>query len=163
IAAANGMNVATTPTATVVVDLGGQTIQDTTVNVPPQVTLTFVNGTFVGGSPALVVTSGSVFISNSLFVNATDAPTILVTGASLTGTDGLGAAVRRVTQSVPNGVYSFTGLRPSNSAGYTITATQPTGLLEGIDAVGKVNGVGSGNSAVQDVFSGVNLSAAGAA
>src|SRR5262249_38834170 len=45
---------------------------------------TFVNGTFIGGSPAFIVTSGAVFVSDSLFVNATNAPTILVTGGSLT-------------------------------------------------------------------------------
>ncbi len=40
-------------------------------------------GTFIGGSPALIVESGIVFISNSTFTNATDSPTILVTGGSL--------------------------------------------------------------------------------
>jgi uncharacterized delta-60 repeat protein len=83
IAAANALNAATTPASTVVVDLGGQTIQDTTVNVPPQVTLQFVDGTFIGGSPALVVSSGVVVVKNSVFLNATDAPTVLVTGGSL--------------------------------------------------------------------------------
>jgi ELWxxDGT repeat protein len=73
----------TTPTSTLVVDLAGQTIQDTIVNVPPQVTIQFVNGTFIGGSPALVVSSGVVIVKNSVFLNATDAPTILITGGSL--------------------------------------------------------------------------------
>ncbi len=84
IAAANALDPATTPASTLVVDLGGQTIQDTTVNVPPQVTVQFVNGTFIGGSPALIVSSGVVIVKNSTFQNATDAPTILVTGGSLT-------------------------------------------------------------------------------
>jgi Tol biopolymer transport system component len=84
IAAANGLDRSTTPASTLVVDLGGQTIQDTTVNVPPQVTVQFTNGTFVGGSPALVVSSGVVIVRNSLFLNGTDAPTILVTGGHLT-------------------------------------------------------------------------------
>jgi uncharacterized delta-60 repeat protein len=83
IAAANALDPATTPTSTLVVDLGGQTIQDTILNVPPQVTIQFVNGTFIGGSPALVVSSGVVIVKNSVFLNATDAPTILVTGGSL--------------------------------------------------------------------------------
>jgi ELWxxDGT repeat protein len=83
IAAANALNSATTPTSTLVVDLGGQTIQDTTVGVPPQVTIQFVNGTFIGGSPALTVSSGMVIVKNSVLLNATDAPTILVTGGSL--------------------------------------------------------------------------------
>ena len=84
IAAANDLDPATTPACTLVVDLGGQTIQDTTVNIPPQVTVQFTDGTFIGGSPALVVSSGSVVIRNSLFLNTTAAPTILVTGGQLT-------------------------------------------------------------------------------
>jgi ELWxxDGT repeat protein len=83
IAAANALDPATTPTSTLVVDLAGQTIQDTILNVPPQVTIQFVNGTFIGGSPALTVSSGVVIVKNSVFLNATDAPTILVTGGSL--------------------------------------------------------------------------------
>jgi ELWxxDGT repeat protein/VCBS repeat-containing protein len=84
ISAANALNPATTPASTLVVDLGGQTIQDTIVNVPPQVTMQFVNGTFIGGSPALTVSSGVVIVKNSVFLNSTDAPTILVKGGSLT-------------------------------------------------------------------------------
>jgi VCBS repeat-containing protein len=84
IAAADALDPATTPTSTLVVDLGGQTIQDTIVSVPSQVTIQFINGTFIGGSPALIVNSGTVIVKNSTFLNATDAPTILVTGGSLT-------------------------------------------------------------------------------
>jgi ELWxxDGT repeat protein/VCBS repeat-containing protein len=83
IAAANALDPATTPTSTLVVDLSNQTIQDTIVNVPPQVTVQFVNGTFIGGSPALVVSSGVVIVRNSVFLNSTDAPAILVTGGRL--------------------------------------------------------------------------------
>jgi hypothetical protein len=67
-----------------VVDLAGQTIQDTIAAVPPQVTVTFTNGTFIGGSPALIVQSGQIVVQDSTFTNATDAPTILVSGGSLT-------------------------------------------------------------------------------
>lgn len=81
--AANGLNPASTPTATLIVDLSGQTVQDTIVNVPSQVTVTIINGTFIGGSPALVVGSGTVIVRDSLFTNATNAPTILVTGGKL--------------------------------------------------------------------------------
>jgi hypothetical protein len=84
IAAANGLNPATTPVSNLVVDLGGQTIQDTIAAVPPQLTVTFTNGTFIGGSPALIVQSGQIVVQNSTFSNATDAPTILVTGGSMT-------------------------------------------------------------------------------
>jgi hypothetical protein len=83
LAAAKALDPATTPSSTIVLDLGGQTIQDTVMNIPPQVTLTIVNGTFIGGSPALVVQSGQVIVLTSTFSNATDAPTILVSGGSL--------------------------------------------------------------------------------
>jgi hypothetical protein len=83
-AAANALDPVTTPASTIVLDLGGQTITATVVNVPPQVTLTIVHGTFHGGSPALVVSSGQVIVNDSTFDNATDAPTIQVTGGSLT-------------------------------------------------------------------------------
>jgi uncharacterized delta-60 repeat protein len=82
--AVSSLDPATTPTSTVVVNLGGQTIQDTIVNVPPQVTLQIINGTFIGGSPALIVQSGQLVVLNSTFSNATAAPTILVSGGSLT-------------------------------------------------------------------------------
>jgi hypothetical protein len=84
LAAANALDPTTTPTSTLIVDLGGQAIQDTTIEVPPQVTVQFVNGTFIGGSPALIVQSGQVVVRNSTFSNATNAATILVTGGSLT-------------------------------------------------------------------------------
>ena len=83
LSAANGLNPATTPTSNLVVDLGGQTIQDSNLDVPAQVTVTFTDGTFIGGSPALIVQSGTVSVSDSTFTNSTDAPTILVTGGSL--------------------------------------------------------------------------------
>jgi VCBS repeat-containing protein len=83
IAAANALDPVTTPASTVVVDLGSQTVQDTIINVPPQVTVTFVNGTFIPGSPDLVVNSGVVVVRNSLFLAPADYPTILVTGGTL--------------------------------------------------------------------------------
>ncbi len=82
--AANGLDPTMTPASTILLDLGGQTIQDTTANVPPQLTLTITNGTFIGGSPALIVDSGQVSISGSTFSNASNTPTILVNGGSLT-------------------------------------------------------------------------------
>jgi hypothetical protein len=44
------------------------------------VTLTVVNGTFHGASPGLTVTSGVVLVRSSTLLNATAAPTVLVTG-----------------------------------------------------------------------------------
>jgi hypothetical protein len=84
LAAANALNPATTPAATVLLELNGQTVQEAVADVPPQLTLTMVSGTFVGGSPALAVQSGQVIVQSSTFSNATNTPTILVSGGSLT-------------------------------------------------------------------------------
>jgi hypothetical protein len=70
--------------AQIVFDLGGGTVTGQTVRVPAGVTLTFTNGTFVGGSPALTLIHGTLAVHNSTLTNATDAPTILVTGGDLT-------------------------------------------------------------------------------
>src|SRR5207253_2891136 len=67
----------------------------------------------------------------------------------------------RTIQTDANGVYAFIGLRPSNAAGYTVTETQPAGLLDGRDTLGTVNSVPTGSAAVNDTFSGVVLSQGG--
>jgi hypothetical protein len=73
---------------TVTLDLdGGTYTTDTQVNAQPGVTLVITNGTLVGGSPALVVDSGSVVLDGVTALNATAAPTILVNGGSLTVRD----------------------------------------------------------------------------
>src|SRR5262249_35657127 len=74
--------------ATVVVDLGANNFTDLNPQPPAGVTLV-INGdgtttTFVGQSPALTVTSGAVVVTGVRFVTATNSPTILVTGGSLT-------------------------------------------------------------------------------
>jgi hypothetical protein len=80
---------------------------------------------------------------------------------SLSGTDDLGHAVSRTVQTDTNGVYAFINLRPSNATGYTLTETRPTGLLDGRDTLGTVNGVATGSAAVNDTFSAVVLSQGG--
>ena len=42
-------------------------------------------------------------------------------------------------------------LPPSDAAGYTITETQPAGLLDGLDTAGSLGG----DAAVNDVISGI--------
>ena len=44
----------------------------------------------------------------------------------LTGTDAFGNAVSGTTTTNASGQYSFTGLNPSNSSGYTVTETPPS-------------------------------------
>ena len=75
-------------TATITVNLGSGTFNDSTFSPPAGVTVVVIgNGTtttFVGHSPAFQVTRGSVSVSDVTFMTATDAPTILVSGGSLT-------------------------------------------------------------------------------
>lgn len=78
---------------------------------------------------------------------------------TLTGIDDLGQSVNRVTQSDTDGIYSFTDLRPSNSAGYTITQTQPAEYIDGRDSLGTINNVLVGSDSVNDAFSGIVLPA----
>ena len=51
--------------------------------------------------------------------------TIAGTTVTLTGTDDFGNAVSKTTTTNGSGHYSFTGLNPSNAAGYTVTETPP--------------------------------------
>jgi hypothetical protein len=86
IAAVNGV---APPTAVasiaVTLNLGGQTLTtDTQINAPAGVTLVIQDGTLVVGSPALVVDSGTVVLDHVTATSATDAPTIVMSGGSLT-------------------------------------------------------------------------------
>ena len=47
------------------------------------------------------------------------------TTVMLSGTDAFGNAVSGTTTTNASGQYSFTGLNPSNSSGYTVTETPP--------------------------------------
>jgi len=76
----------------------------------------------------------------------------------LTGLDERGNAVSRGATTDVNGIYSFIDLRPSNAAGYTLRELQPAGFVDGLEAMGQVNGLAIGNGSVNDTFSGVVLS-----
>src|ERR1700761_7919581 len=71
---------------------------------------------------------------------------------SLTGTDSSGNPVNLTTSTGVDGSYLFAGVPVSNSAGYTVTETQPAAYLDGKDAVGT-----SGGTAGNDVVSGIVL------
>jgi len=77
---------------------------------------------------------------------------------TLTGTTLGGAAVSLTTTTAANGSYSFTGLLPSNAAGYTITQTLPVGYTNGLKAK---NGVVIPGSNTTNAISGVVLVAGG--
>src|SRR5262249_41534710 len=75
---------------TITVNLGSGSFTDLTASPPAGVTLV-LNGngtttTIIGHSPALTVlpSQGSVVVENQTLTTATDAPTILVSGGSLT-------------------------------------------------------------------------------
>ncbi len=60
----------------------------------------------------------------------------IVTNVTLTGTDDLGA-VNTTIATNPDGTYSFGNLRPGT---YTISESQPAGLLDGKDSAGDTGG-----------------------
>jgi len=57
---------------------------------------------------------------------------------TLTGTSSDGSPISRTIQTAPDGSYTFTGLPPSDAAGYTIQQTQPAGYTDGKDQIGSV-------------------------
>ncbi len=85
VSAADGLTIDPAKPITVVIDLDGGTYStDTQINAPAGLTIVIRNGTLVGGSPALVVDAGSVVLQSITLTNATDAPTVVVNGGSLT-------------------------------------------------------------------------------
>ena len=89
-------------------------------------------------------------------------------GVTLTlgGTDDRGNAVNASVQTGADGRYSFTGLRPSNGAGYTVSETQPAGLSQFAAATGTqpgtIGAVATGTAAVDSVSAIVLASGAAA-
>ena len=65
----------------------------------------------------------------------------------LTGQDDRGQLVDQIMMTDPQGIFEFTGLRPSSLEGYTLTETQPTGYLDGIESLGTVDSVATGDAA----------------
>jgi uncharacterized repeat protein (TIGR01451 family) len=85
--------------------------------------------------------SGYVFTDQNNDGNRSDGIGIQSQSIRITGTDDLGNAVDETVTTDANGFYQFTGLRPSNATGYTITqVNQPAGRLDGIDTVGTQGG-----------------------
>lgn len=74
---------------------------------------------------------------------------------TLTGNDDQGNAVNTAVTTAADGSYSFTNLRPSNGAGYTITETQPVGIGDFGGAtgtqVGTISGVSTGTAALNQI------------
>jgi len=76
---------------------------------------------------------------------------------TLTGTDYTGAAVSKTLTTDANGKFSFTGLMPSNSTGYTVKEIQPASFVDGLETVGTLNGVKVGTTTGADGISGIVL------
>ncbi len=107
--------------------------------------------------------SGVLSISGEVYtdVNGNDALDSGETGVSgdavtITGTDAYGIAYSLTTTTNSSGQYTFTNLPFSNSAGYTVTATVPTGDLSETANVGKVSG-GTDGTAGTEVVSNIVL------
>ena len=75
------------------------------------------------------ITGTDYLVSNTTLANGLTTTTtgnpIPGTTVTLTGTDEFGNPVSETTTTDANGDYSFTGLNPSNSSGYTVTETPP--------------------------------------
>lgn len=73
----------------------------------------------------------------------------------LTGTDDLGNAVDITINTDANGDYSFANLRPSDTAGFTLTETHPVAYTDGTDSDGSL---ANGDTTADDVISSINIS-----
>lgn len=78
---------------------------------------------------------------------------------NLTGTDDRGNSISQSMQTDVDGAYMFIDLRPGD---YTISEVQPAGLDDGLDVVGTVDGVPTGDNTVNDTISDVLLTLPGA-
>ncbi|MDB5357471.1 MAG: hypothetical protein JWN24_3924 [Phycisphaerales bacterium] len=89
--------------------------------------------------------SGLVFLDINDSGNL-DTGDVGIAGATvtLTGNDYLGHVVTKTLTTDSAGKFSFTGLLPSSSTGYTTVVTPPAGDLNGIDTVGTLNGSADG-------------------
>ena len=87
VSAITGLTLDPSKPITVTIDLDGGTYMDTQISAPPGLTVVIRNGTLQGGSPALVLDSGTVVVQSVTLTNATDAPTVVVNGGSLTVRD----------------------------------------------------------------------------
>ncbi len=65
---------------------------------------------------------------------------------TLSGKDDQNQDITQTAVTDAYGAYSFTGLRPSSSAGYILTETQPTAYLDGLETPGKINGAQVGTA-----------------
>ncbi len=91
--------------------------------------------------------------NNDGIFNGNDLPieNVFVT---LTGTNDLGSNVNITTQTLADGTYIFTNLRPSDAAGYTLTETQPTNYNDGIHSDGTL---ANGDTSLSNIITSIDL------
>ncbi len=75
---------ATTPIDIVVTFDSSAQLNEAALNIPDGIRVQINGGTWLGGSPALTLSSGDLTITGATFANATNAPTILVNAGHLT-------------------------------------------------------------------------------
>jgi uncharacterized repeat protein (TIGR01451 family) len=106
----------------------GGTTADHTITTVLGGDVSSVNNNFAEELPAQI--SGVVFAdSNHDLVQQSGEFSLANVTVTLSGTDDAGNAVTATTSTNGSGAYSFTGLRPSNAAGYTVTESQPSGFF----------------------------------
>jgi len=97
--------------------------------------------------------SGFVYVdSNGTGSYVSTDPGIANVTVTLTGTNEFGVAVNTSAMTASNGMYTFASVYASNSTGYTITVTPPSGYFTGAETVGSVGGTAAASS-----FTGVVL------
>lgn len=118
------------------------------------------NGTGYNFGELGVGLSGTVYVdSNNNGVRDSGERPISGVIITLSGTDSAGRSVSRTTTTAADGTYSFLGLPASDSAGYTLTETQPSGYLDGLDSAGTAGGNVSNDVISGIVLTGVTLAA----
>ena len=144
LSAVNGLQSPGAP-ITLTVDLQGGTYSDQAASPPPDLSLVIQNGTLIGTSPALTVSGGQVEVLNCNLSTATDAPTILLTGGSLS----LRSDVVQESTGFADAAIAFVG--GSLDLG---TAASPGGNTLSVNAPGEFvhNTTGNPVAAVGDTF-----------
>ncbi|SEN16681.1 conserved repeat domain-containing protein [Luteibacter sp. UNCMF331Sha3.1] len=98
--------------------------------------------------------AGSVFVdADNDGIRDAGEPGLAGVTVTLTGTNTLGQAVNVTVTTDASGNYVFTGLLPSNAAGYTITETQPGAYADGTEHIGSLGG--TAGAAGTSVISGI--------
>jgi VCBS repeat-containing protein len=126
----------------------------TNVSAPVVVTITVVPST-----EELSTISGLVYkdANNNGSVDFGETAIAGVT-IHLTGVNDMGVAVNLTTTTDADGVYMFVNLR---AGVYTVSEDQPSGYTDGIDSLGTVNGITTGDNSVNDTFSGIVITEPG--